>query len=311
MFTLLIMGFFGIIVLYAGGELLVKYASFLGQKLGLPDIFIGLTIVAFGTSAPELVSSIMAMLKGSPGLVIGNVLGSNITNVGLILALSALISPFATDFKKNWKDFLFLGVASSLAGIFMFTGHIAPFQGGILLGLFLFYTWLLFRSESKTVDKLNRADMDISVKSLLPSIAGITVAICLLPLGAELLVRSAVGVAALLGVSEHIMGLTLVAVGTSLPELVTSIIAALHKKGDLCLGNIIGSNIFNVLVVPGVCSLFGHLDFMSEVMRPDILVMIGISLAAIFLSIFRKHFSRGEGALLMCCYLGYIYNLVS
>ncbi len=311
MLMLVIMGCAGIIILYAGGEILVKYASALGQKTGLSDLFIGLTIVAFGTSAPELVSSLIAMLKGSSGLIIGNVLGSNITNIGLILALSAMISPFATDFRRNWKDFFFLGTASTFAGLVMFTGHIDPWEGLILLGLFLLYTFYLLRSNSTMDSKIRKSQTGIDLKSLIPSIAGIVTGICLLPLGAELLVNSALRISALLGVSEHLMGLTLVAVGTSLPELATSLIAALRKRGDLCLGNIMGSNIFNVLVVPGICSIFGKLDFMAGIVRSDIIIMIIISMAAISLSFSRSYLSRREGTFLLTCYLGYIFNLVS
>lgn len=311
MLMLFIMGCAGIILLYAGGEILVKYASALGQKTGLSDLFIGLTIVAFGTSAPELVSSLIAMLKGSSGLVIGNVLGSNITNIGLILALSAMISPFATDFRKNWKDFLFLGTASTFAGLVMFTGHIDTWEGLLLLGLFFLYTFYLLRSNSTLNSEGRRSQTGMDLKSLIPSIAGIVTGICLLPLGAELLVNSAIRIAALLGVSEHLMGLTLVAVGTSLPELVTSLVAALRKRGDLCLGNIIGSNIFNVLVVPGICSIFGKLDFMAGMVRSDIIIMIIISITAISLSFSRSYLSRREGTFLLTCYLGYIFNLVS
>ncbi len=311
MLMLVIMGCAGIILLYAGGEILVKYASALGQKTGLSDLFIGLTIVAFGTSAPELVSSLIATLKGSSGLVIGNVLGSNITNIGLILALSAMISPFATDFRRNRKNFLFLGTASTFAGLVMLTGDIDPWEGLLLMCLFFLYTFYLLRSNSTLDPEIRRSQTGIDLKSLISSIAGIVTGICLLPLGAELLVNSAIRIAVLLGVSEHLMGLTLVAVGTSLPELATSLIAALRKRGDLCLGNIMGSNIFNVLVVPGICSIFGKLDFMAGIVRSDIIIMIIISMAAISLSFSRSYLSRREGTFLLTCYLGYIFNLVS
>lgn len=309
---LFFIGLAGIALLYSGGEILVKYSSSLGGKLGLSDLIIGLTIVAFGTSTPELVSSVIAILKGASGLVMGNVLGSNITNIGLILALSALISPFATDFKKNRKDFIFLAAASALAGMVMFTGHISWWEGAILLLIFLLYNWSLFRSRAKVaveqeVPSANRADL----KELLPSVAGIILAIVLLPFGANLLVDSATGIGRELGISEHIMGLTLVAVGTSLPELVTSLIAAFRRKGDLCLGNIIGSNIFNILVVPGICSILGPMDFMSELLRTDIMVMLGISMAAIIFASSRSFLSRREGTFLLTCYAGYLFSIAS
>jgi cation:H+ antiporter len=305
-------GLAGIALLYAGGEILVKYSSTLGAKLGLSDLIIGLTIVAFGTSAPELVSSVIAILKGASGLVVGNVLGSNITNIGLILALSALISPFGTDFERNRKDFIFLAAASTLAGVVMFTGHISWWEGMILLGLFLIYNWSIFRSHAGGGGEPERStSIRADLNGLLPSLVGIILAIVLLPSGANLLVDSATGIGRELGVSEHIMGLTLVAVGTSLPELVTSLIAAFHRKGDLCLGNIIGSNIFNILVVPGICSILAPMDFMSELLRTDIMVMLGISLAAIVLASSGSFLSRREGTFLLTCYAGYLFSIAS
>jgi len=290
--------------------MLVKFSSSLGYRMGLSDLFIGLTIVAFGTSAPELVSSIVSMFRDVPGLVVGNVLGSNITNIGLILALSAIINPFDADFARNRNNFLFLSAASIMAGGVIFTGHIYLWEGIILLTLFIFYNWILLRAETADLQETGEPEDGGETCAIPMSVAGIAVSILMLPLGANLLVDSAVKMASLLGVPEHVMGLTLVAMGTSLPELVTSMIAAFRKKGDLCLGNIIGSNIFNILVIPGVCSLMGPMDFTSGLLRADVLVMIGVSMATVFFIFSENMLSRRSGTLLLLCYFGYMLQFV-
>lgn len=308
--NLFVIAFAGIVLLYAGGEMLVRYSSSLGCRMGLSDLFIGLTIVAFGTSAPELVSSIVSIIKNAPDLVMGNILGSNITNIGLILALSAVISPFDTDFARNRDNFLFLATASILAGLIIFTGHIYLWEGLVLLVMFGFYNWTLFRAETSPALESEENSVNSDTSGILLPLIGIAISVVMLPFGADLLVDSAVGIGSLLGVSQHVMGLTLVAMGTSLPELVTSLIAAFRKKGDLCLGNIVGSNIFNILVIPGVCSVFGPMNFPSVLLRTDVLVMVGMSLVAILFTFSGNNLSRREGTFLLCCYCGYMLQFV-
>lgn len=309
MFFLILKGILGVILLYVGGEMLVNFASSLGRRLGLPDLLIGLTIVAFGTSAPELVASITAILKGSPGIVVGNVLGSNIANIGLILALTAMIRPFATGFKKNWKDFMFLASSSIFGGFLMLRGYVHPAEGIALLVMFFLYMGYLFRNNRNSSEKRQSSE-DKRIRTFMPAVAGIIIGMALLPSGADLLVNSAIGVAVSLGVAEHVLGLTFVALGTSLPELVTSLVAAARRQGDMCLGNIIGSNIFNVLVVPGVCSIIGDLSYKPSIISLDIIFMLMISAAVIFFSSYGRYLTRGEGAFLFTGYIGYLIHLV-
>lgn len=299
----------GIFFLYSGGEALVRSASILGKRMGFSDILVGLTIVAFGTSAPELVSSIVATLENSPGLVIGNVLGSNIANIGLVLALTAVIRPFATEFYRNWKDFAFLVLSSLGAGLMMTRGYIEPMEGMILIFVFALYLLFLLKNKRSRIE----AEVEEETRSkgsMLASTAGLVLGMVLLPLGAERLVDSALEIASVLGVPEHVLGLTMVALGTSLPELVTSLIATIKKQGDISLGNIIGSNIFNILLVPGICSLIGSLSYSASGITIDFVFMLTVSVAVVMFAAAGSFMTRVQGVFLFVGYLGYIYHLV-
>ena len=309
MISSILTGVAGIVLLYTGGELLVRSSSVLGKKMGFSDLLVGLTIVAFGTSAPELVSSIIAIIKGSPGLVIGNVLGSNMANLGLILALTAIIRPFDTEFRKNWKDFVFLVVSSLGAGLMMMRGHITAPEGLILVIIFLLYMFYLVRNKRSLVE----SEIEIEGApngNVSWAIAGLILGMILLPLGADRLVNSALEVAFAFGVPEHVMGLTMVALGTSLPELVTSLIATFKRKGDISLGNIIGSNIFNILLVPGVCSLSGNLAYSASGIGIDVMAMLTVSFAVVFFAAVGHQMTRSQGVFLLLGYIGYIIHLV-
>jgi cation:H+ antiporter len=309
MISSILAGVAGIVLLYTGGELLVRSSSILGKRMGFSDLLVGLTIVAFGTSAPELVSSIIAILKGSPGLVIGNVLGSNMANLGLILALTAIIRPFETEFRKNWKDFVFLVVSSLGAGLMMMRGHITAPEGLMLVIIFILYMFYLIRNKRSLVE--SEIEIEGAPNGKVSwAIAGLILGMILLPLGADRLVYSALEVAFTFGVPEHVMGLTMVALGTSLPELVTSLIATFKRKGDISLGNIIGSNIFNILLVPGVCSLSGRLSYSASGIGIDVMAMLTVSFAVVFFAAVGLQMTRSQGAFLLLGYLGYIIHLV-
>ncbi len=291
----------GLFGLFVGGELLVRFASSLAQRLGISPLVVGLTVVAFGTSAPELAASLTAALRGSPEIAFGNVIGSNTANIGLILGLSALAVPLATrtTFVRRELPFMVLTGAALLP--LLLDGRLGRLEGAGLVGVLLVYLLVLFRVGSAPDD----APAERATGSLLLSLVGITGGLVLLVGGAQALVAGAVTVATALGVPETVVGLTLVAVGTSLPELVSSLVAARKGEGDLALGNIVGSNIFNVLAILGVTSLVQPLATPFAELSVNLWIMVGFSLlAALFLTT-RLVLSRWEGALLLGLYVGY------
>ena len=268
----------GAALLYGGGELLVRNAVHLARRLGLSSLLIGLTVVAFGTSAPELAATLISSLADAPGLAIGNVLGSNIANLGLILGLTALVYPLQAN-AHFLKQEVPLVAASALA-LFpvLWDGRVARYEGAILLallGAYLLYLWRSSKSEGASEGGSEGEARNIPLwRSLLLLALGVA----LLVSGAQALVAGAVEVAGRLGVPERVIGLTVVALGTSLPELASSLVAALKRETDLLLGNIIGSNIFNVLMILGVTSLVRPLPVEGGVFT-DLWVVLGFSVA--------------------------------
>ena len=298
----------GLVGLYFGGELLVRYASALARRLGLSPLVIGLTVVAFGTSAPELAATLTAALRGTPGIALGNVVGSNIANIGLVLALAALIAPIraTTPFLRREMPFMIL------VGVVLFPllwdGRIGALEGVFLvLALVAYLLWLFRRGEP--VGSGGEPEAEGNSAPLTPLWVcgmGILGGLVGLVLGAQALVSGAVTIASALGVPERVIGLTLVAVGTSLPELASSLIAALKREGDLILGNVVGSNIFNVLAILGVSSLVAPLSVPLESVSTDLLVMLGFSLAVVPFLATGLRLVRWEGAVLGVFYFAYI-----
>lgn len=299
----------GIALLYYGGEHLVGGASTLARSLGVSNLVIGLTVIAFGTSAPELAASITAaVFRDAPEIALANVIGSNIANLGLILGVAGLIYPLAATaaFLRREIPFMVL-VSVVLIGAVAARALVRP-VGGLFLALLAFYLWFLFRVGGE-VPVVEDEEEKAALVSPLWSGLRVALGVGLLAIGARILIDGAIGVASDLGVSQRIIGLTLVAVGTSLPELATVVVAALRAEGDLILGNLIGSNIFNILCIMGFTLLVHPLDIPFAGVAVDLWVMLGFSVAIVPLLGFRMRIGPKRAGLLLASYLVYVVAL--
>ncbi|MDA2930686.1 calcium/sodium antiporter [Acidobacteria bacterium AH-259-O06] len=308
----------GLTLLGAGGELLVRGASRLATALRISPLVIGLTVVAFGTSAPELAVSLQSVFAGSPDIAIGNVVGSNIFNVLFILGLSALIVPLLVSSQLIRRDIPLMILASVLLYAFGRDGNIGRTDGSILFTALLIYvTWSVWQSRRESqsvVEELTQAmpAAQNGIRNLLLCGALIVVGLLPLTLGSRWLVDGSVTVATMLGISELIIGLTIVAVGTSLPEVATSIVAALRGERDIAVGNAVGSNLFNILCVVGLSSLIAPrgIAVSSTALAFDIPVMIAVAVACLPMFLTGHVIARWEGSLFFFYYLAYTAYLV-
>lgn len=300
----------GFLILLLGGKFLVDGASAIAARLGLSPGLIGLTIVAFGTSAPELLVSVTASLKGASDITIGNVIGSNISNISLVLGISAIIFPIYIQKSTLKLDYPFTLISSVLFYIMAFNGVISLYEGIILFSCFIALNWYFF----KTIERVEFTEEEavlmkkqspwLAVLQLVGGAAG-------LYFGSELVVGNASLIARNFGVSERIIGVTIIAIGTSLPELVTSVLAALKKETEMALGNILGSNIMNVFSIIGITALIKPIDVATEFIFTDFVWMLGFTI--LLLPIMRINYiiTRIKGAVLLSGYLLYIYILIS
>lgn len=306
--------FSGIVLLFIGAEGLVHRAALLAKMFGVSSLVVGLTVVAYGTSFPELVVSCYGAYTGKVALSLGNVIGSNIFNILFILGMSAAISPLFVDRQIIRFDCKIMVGASLL---FWLIGLNSPvmWQIGLLLLLGMaIYTYILVRLAKKgEEEKDSSTNMVQPKKGLFTQFVLIIIYLAVMIAGSDLFVRGAVMIAQFLGVSELVIGLTIVAAGTSLPEVATSIVAALKKEGDIAVGNIVGSNIFNLLGVVGTTILFSkeRVTFPSKALSFDIPVMIAASLASLLFFISGKKVTRLEGILLLTGYAAYIFSLIA
>ena len=305
----------GLVILLLAGDLLVRGAVNTSLRLGVPALIVSLTVVAFGTSAPELIISIQAIDDGAPGLALGNVVGSNTANVLLVLGLPALIAGLATSFCDTTKSYLAMMAATLLFILGAFLGPITWMHGlvflavlALILGDQAHEALAHRRASSRETEDLEGVDPSmrwwkISLFMVLGLIG--------LPLGADILVDSSLVIAGRYGVSDSVIGLTLVALGTSLPELATTVMAAIRRQADVALGNVIGSNLFNLLGIIGIASLFGAIPVAPAFLRFDLWVMLGASvILAPFVFSRTLNMTRGWGLLLTALYLIYIYTVV-
>ncbi|APH74238.1 calcium/sodium antiporter [Aquibium oceanicum] len=320
MITLLIL-IGGLVLLVIGGELLVRGSVNVASRLGVSPLVIGLTLVGFGTSTPELVTSLQAALNGSPGIAYGNIVGSNIANILLILGISTMILPIAvasSTLKRDGVVMIAVAVAFAVIAATMPAGRLV---GAVFVVALACYIYLAFRQEkTANVDHGAVYDKSIAVQEADPALAPkaavsgsmllpIVTAVAglgIVVLGGYLLVDSAVAIARELGVSETIIGLTIVAVGTSLPELVTSVMAALRKQTDVAFGNIVGSNIYNILGIGGITALTAPSQVPAEIVGFDNLLMVAVSLLIVGFAYTGRRISRGEGGVLFAGYIGYV-----
>ena len=303
----------GLVLLTIGGEALVRGALAAAKRIGISPLLAGLVIVGFGTSAPELVVSLQAALNQEPEIAVGNVVGSNIANILLILGLSALIMPLVTHIQCLKRDgltmlfatLLFMGLAS--------IGGLDRVDGVVLLAVLVVYLIWAYRTEREDTSspeaQLHKAEADeiemlpMSIPmTLLATIGGLAMLI----FGANRFLLGAVGVGESLGVPDAIIGLTVVAVGTSLPELAVSIVAAVRKHADVAVGNIIGSNIFNILCILGISSLINPLPLQGRLLEIDQFVMLAAAVGLLLFLFFGLRLSRMKGALLLLGYVAYI-----
>jgi cation:H+ antiporter len=297
----------GIALLYFGGEALVSGSSALARKLGMSPLVVGLTVVAFGTSAPELAATLTASFQGVPEVAFGNVVGSNICNIGLILGLAALVYPVAARGRFLWREMPILVAVSLLMVWFVSDGSIGRLEGVALLVLLGGYLWLMLRKdkESARVAREFAKEYGKVRGPLWASLARVVVGIVVLIVGAKLLVVGAISIARAAGVSDRVIGLTLVAVGTSLPELASSLVAAARKEGDILLGNIVGSNIFNILAILGVAGVARPLSISLAGAWVDLWVMVAFSVLLWPFLVTRRKLDRWEGGLLLAGFAGY------
>tara|TARA_B000000475_G_scaffold109698_1_gene88898 strand:+ start:1193 stop:2131 length:939 start_codon:yes stop_codon:yes gene_type:complete len=305
---------FGIILLSQGGDLLTKSSVEISLKLSIPKIIIGMTVVSFATSAPELIVSLNATLDGLPNFAIGNVLGSNIANIGLVLGIITIIYPITLKQRFYNTDFPLLMISTGLFYYIIYTGNqISRFEGFILVIAIisiLLYLFLYQRNNSNEfAEDLNNKDVSIYRSFLYIIFSG-----SLLWLGSETLIKSAVSVANKFEISERIISITMVAIGTSIPELAASIVASLKRQNDLSIGNLIGSNIFNLLVVIGITSSIMPINGIEEsTIFNDMLWVILFSAIILPLAYIGKKniLTRKKGIILLVLYLIFIIPLLS
>jgi cation:H+ antiporter len=302
----------GLIGLVIGGELLVRGAVSAAQSFGISPMVIGLTLVGFGTSTPELVTSIEAAMADSPGIAVGNIVGSNIGNVFLILGIAALICPVIVDPKALKRDGSVLMMATLFCVVAVLFGEINRIAGLLFLVVLVGYVGTVLYLERRGTSPATavyraEAELVITKATGLWSALGLAViGLIITIIGAKYLVIGAIAIAEAAGLSETVIGLTIVAIGTSMPELVTSIIAMRKGQGDVALGNVIGSNIFNILGIFGVTALIQPLNVPVEIIRMDIWVMVAATVALLIFARTGWCIGRREGAAMVAAYTGYL-----
>ena len=299
---------FGLAILIIGGNLLLKAAVSISMKFGIPKLLIGMTVVSLATSAPELIVSIKSAIKGSPDLAISNVLGSNIANLGLVLGITIMFSPINISksiYKKEWPIMMFSAIYFLIV---VLDGIITKIEGGILVCFLIMTIASLIKFRDKNEEHVEIEDEDSVLKSLIILIFGGV----FLFYGSEWSIDGAILLANSFGISERIIGITVVSVGTSIPELVTSLVAVFNKEKSISLGNLLGSNIFNVFAVLGITSLVSPLSVLDQnIIDFDIYIMLFFAAIILPLIFFPKKLvlGRKEGIIILMFYSIYIYQL--
>jgi len=300
----------GLALLAGGGELLVRGSSQLAERYGVSPLVIGLTVVAFGTSAPELAVSLQSVSAGATDLAIGNIIGSNIFNVLLILGASALIAPLVVSRRVVWIEVPIVVGISGLAWVFSADGRVTRAEGLILLLLVAVYTgWLLRSSGAESTADQDGGDIR-RVHAGWSSLAA-AAGLLLLLLGARWLVQGAVALASAMGISDSVIGLTILAAGTSLPEVAASVVATLRGHRDMAVGNVLGSNIFNLTIILGTTAIAaGGLSVPEGVVTFDVVIMVAVAVACLPIFITGHLIARWEGGLFLAYYVAYVVYLV-
>ena len=303
----------GFVLLYFGGDWLVNGGVALARRFRISSLVIGMTIVAFGTSAPELLVSMMSSIKGSAGIAMGNVIGSNIANIGLILGLTAMLYPIPTQNRKVSANGLVMILASVLVLVFSLNNGLSRAEGLILFAGIILFTVISIRLGRTSNEEFEpAADGQGKQMSVLAALLLIVLSCAMLAFGADFMVDGATSVAKALGVSDKVIGLTIVALGTSLPELAASVAAALKKEMDISIGNIIGSNIFNLMCVLGVSASIRPIPFDYMQYRMDFIIMMAFSAGLIILIKPWKaqgRLGRLSGIIMFAAYAVYAWSL--
>ncbi len=295
----------GLPLLYFGGDFLITGSVRLGQKYKISPFIIGATIIGFGTSAPELAVSIFAALSGAPELALGNVVGSNVANVGLVLGLTAFLIPLTIGAKRLKEESPAFLLATFLLTFLVWDYHLSTLEGGFMVLLLAVHLWNSFRKKEASDIEMDGETSLWSDKGTFFQFLLIFFGLVLLVSGARFLVDGAVAIAQSLGVSEWFIGISIVAVGTSLPEIVSSIMAAKRGHGEMAIGNVFGSNIFNILMVLGVTSLIEPLEI-TEPIHADLIFTSGLSCFLLVLIRMGHALSKRNGFILLVCYAFYI-----
>lgn len=301
----------GFVLLIKGADLLVGGASSIAKRFGISALVIGLTVVAFGTSSPELIVNIFASINGNTDIAIGNILGSNIANILLILGISAIIYPLAVTKGTVWKEIPFSLLAIIVVA---FMANDTFFDGGLSMivrseGLVLVAFFAIFLYYTYSISKVEGSETQTEIKevSTLKSIIWIVLGLVGLTIGGKFIVDSAVSIASYFGVSQSLIGLTIVAVGTSLPELATSAMAAIKKNPDIAVGNIVGSNIFNTFWILGVSAIINPLPFSLPLIRDVLMTVLATLLLFAFMFVGKRHIiERWQGFIFILAYIAYI-----
>jgi cation:H+ antiporter len=305
----------GLVVLIMGGEFLVRGATSLALRVHISPLVVGLTVVAFGTSAPELLISLNAALGGSPDLAMGNVVGSNICNLALVLGVTVILGPVYVNpdsIRIDWP----VTMGASILLFLLIRDQTLSFAEGLVfvIGLISYTTFIIVNSRrASRAERAAATDLDVPdtpSKSIFRDFITISIGAIGLYFGADWFVTGAIELAKFLEVSERIIGLTVVALGTSLPELVTAIVASFKKETDLAIGNLLGSNIFNILSILGVTSMVKQIHVSETILNVDMLWMMGITLLILPLMLIRRKLSKPEGVVLLAIYVYYIYTVI-
>jgi cation:H+ antiporter len=309
---------FGLALLVWSADRFVEGSASAARHFGMPPLLIGMVVVGFGTSVPEMMVSALAALQGNPGIALGNAYGSNIANIGLILGLTAIISPIAVHSQVLRKELPMLTGATALAAWQIRDGTITRGEAVALLAVFgVLMAWTIWQGLRTRTDSLGREmekELHVHTQPIRQAILWLVVGLTFLIVSSRILVWGAVTIARGFGVSDLLIGLTIVAVGTSLPELASSMIATRKGEHDLALGNVLGSNLFNTLAVVGIAGAIHPMDVGPEVFNRDIPVMTALTLSLFVVGYgFRKpgRINRVEGAVLLACYVGYTAYLIS
>lgn len=313
--TTIVLLVIGLIVIIVGGDYLVRGASSIALRLHLSPLVVGLTIVAFGTSAPELLISIQSALKGSPDIAMGNVVGSNICNLALVLGLAAVINPVKVQSNSIRIDWPMTMGSAILLYLVVRDGYLVGYEGFIFVLIIIGYLFFIIRLSRKNLkaaeNAINKDEIpDIPAKQIWKDTVFIIIGCISLYFGSEWFVNSAKELALNLGVEERVVGLTIVALGTSLPELVTAAVASYKGHTDLALGNLMGSNIFNILSILGITSMVREIPIHIEILNKDIFWMLLVTLMILPLMIIRREVGRIDGFILLIVYAVYFYTVV-